>query len=219
MLQQYLSLPLREVTCIHFQRFQLILIRFYKIVLTNFFLVHCPSPALAPPSLQLPLLLVQLQRFVVIIQCFFVLSNAVEASSSGQQRIDMRGIEFNDDGEVFNSGLYFLQFFISAAYDVVGSNIALVNVQQTVAILDGLLEEPLLHVGTGPDEERLAVGRIEGESLRADGDETIDVDLVAVEAGGLLGVVGREGSAEGGEAAAVLGVGKFEHHSNYIVML
>ena len=63
------------------------------------------------------------------------------------------------------------------------------------------------------------MGRVEGEALRADGDETVDVDLVAVEPGGLLGQVGLEGSAEGGEAAAVLGVAKFEHHSNYIVML
>lgn len=63
------------------------------------------------------------------------------------------------------------------------------------------------------------MGGVEGEALRADGDETVDVDLVAVEPGGLLGQVGLEGSAEGGEAAAVLRVGKFEHHSNYIVML
>lgn len=63
------------------------------------------------------------------------------------------------------------------------------------------------------------MGGVERESLCADGDETIDVDLMAVEPGGLLGQVGLEGSAERGEAATVLRVGKFEHHSNYIVML
>lgn len=131
----------------------------------------------------------------------------------------MGGIEFYNNSEVFNSGLDLLQFLIGASYDIVGSHIALVNVQQTMAILNGLLEEPFLHVGTGSDEERLAVGMIECETLSADGDETVDVDLVAVEPGGLLGQVGLEGSTEGGEAAAVLGVGKFEHHSNYIVML
>lgn len=62
------------------------------------------------------------------------------------------------------------------------------------------------------------MGRIEGETLRADGDKAIDVDLVTVEPGGLLREIGLEGSAEGGEATTVLRVGKFEHHSNYIVM-
>ena len=82
-----------------------------------------------------------------------------------------------------------MQFLVSASNDVVGSNIALIDVQQAVTILNGLFEEALLHVGTSPDEQRLAVGRVEGESLRADGDETIDVDFVAVESGGLLGQI------------------------------
>lgn len=48
------------------------------------------------------------------------------------------------------------------------------------------------------------MGRIDGETLRADGDKAIDVDLVTVEPGGLLREVGLEGSAEGGEATTVL---------------
>lgn len=58
----------------------------------------------------------------------------------------MGGIEFYHNREVFNRGLYLLQFLIGASDDVVGSHVALVDVQQTVAILNGLLEEPLLHV-------------------------------------------------------------------------
>lgn len=146
MLQQDFSLPLREVTSIDFQRLQLILIRLHKIVLTNLLLSHNSPPSLIPPSLQFPLLLVQPQRIVIIIQCFFVLSNPVEAGSSRQQCIDMRGIEFYDNREVFYCCLYLLQFLICAAYDVVGPYIPLVDVQQAVAVLNRLLEQPFLHV-------------------------------------------------------------------------
>jgi hypothetical protein len=109
------------------------------------------------------------------------------------------GIEFDDDGEIFDGDFYLLEFLIGTADDVVGADVTLVEVEEAVAVLDGLLEHAFLHVGAGADEEGLAVGGVEFEAGGADADQTVDVYLVAVEPRGLLGRRFRvEGAAEGG---------------------
>ena len=69
----------------------------------------------------------------------------------------MSGVELNDDGEVLNGVLYFVQFLVSAADEIIGIDVAAVDIEQGVAVLNGIQILVLLHVGAGPDEEGLLV--------------------------------------------------------------
>lgn len=113
----------------------------------------------------------------------------------------MGGVQLDDDGEILNGDFNFTQLFIGAPHYVIGSYVALVDVQQTVAVLDGFLEQPLFHKGTGTYEQGFTMGGVGLEFGSADADEVIDVDLVAVKMRSGLGgsVEGLTRTAERGE--------------------
>lgn len=69
----------------------------------------------------------------------------------------MSGVELNDDGEVLNGVLYFVQLLVGAADEIIGIDVAAVDIEQGVAVLNGIQILVLLHVGAGPDEEGLLV--------------------------------------------------------------
>jgi hypothetical protein len=52
----------------------------------------------------------------------------------------MGGIQLDDDGKILNGYFNFTQLFIGTAHYVISSYVALVDVEKTVAVLNGFLE-------------------------------------------------------------------------------
>lgn len=95
----------------------------------------------------------------------------------------MSGIQLNNNREVLNRILNLIQFLVSAANEIVRVNITAVDVEECMAILDGIDILILLHVGASSDEESLFMIRSGLELKGADIDQIVDVDLVAVKLG------------------------------------
>ena len=108
------------------------------------------------------------------------MSNKVETSSSCKESVDVSGVEFYDNCEILDGDFHLLQLLVGAANDVIGPHVALIQIEQSVAVLDGFCEHAFLHVGAGPDEEGLPVWGVDFQSWAADADEAVDVDFVTV---------------------------------------
>ena len=57
----------------------------------------------------------------------------------------MSRIKLNDDGKVLYGYLNFLQFFIGTPNDIVGPYVPFIDIEEAMAIFDGLLKELLFH--------------------------------------------------------------------------
>lgn len=69
----------------------------------------------------------------------------------------MSGVQLDDDGKVLNSKINLVKFLMRASYDVICSNIAAIDIQQPVAILDGIRVHLLLHERTSSNKQRFLV--------------------------------------------------------------
>ena len=74
-------------------------------------------------------LTVELQRNIIIIQCFLKLTKLIKAGSSGKIRVNMRGIKLNNNSKILNSILDFIQLFVSTADEIVGIHVATINIK------------------------------------------------------------------------------------------
>ena len=159
MLKENFGLSLRQMTCVDFQGLQFVLIWFQKIFLTYGGLpCHRGDPSASLSRFfEGPLFLIQLQCIIIVVKCLLTVSNTVETSSSCKESVDVCGVEFYDNGEILDGDFHLLQFLVGAANDVIGPHVALIQIEQSVAVVDGFCEHAFLHVGAGPDEEGLPV--------------------------------------------------------------
>ena len=65
----------------------------------------------------------------------------------------MGRIQFYNNGEVFNSIVYFLQFLMSTSNQIVSINIPAINIEQCMTIFNSIHELAFLHVGAGANKE------------------------------------------------------------------
>lgn len=72
----------------------------------------------------------------------------------------MGGVKLNDDRKVFNCVLHFVQFLMGTSDQVVGIDIATVNIEEGVAIFNGVDVLAFLHVGAGANEKCFFMGGI-----------------------------------------------------------
>jgi hypothetical protein len=125
------------------------------------------------------------------------------------------GVKFKHEGEVLDGDFDFFKFLVGASDDEIGAGISLVEVEHAVTVLNGLLEHLLLHEGGGPNEEGLAVSGVGSDFGRADADEIVDIDLVAVGLGGCFSGVAvlqvLERAVEAGERRGRFFAGQFQH--------
>ena len=91
----------------------------------------------------------------------------------------MRRIKLQYDCKILYGSVDFLELLFSTAHNEVGSHVALIAVQDAVAVFDGLFVEFLFHEAGGPDEECLLMGRVDGKLGSADTNEVVNINFMA----------------------------------------
>lgn len=82
--------------------------------------------------------------------------------------------------EILDTFVDHVKLLVRAAPDVIRTGMHLVQLHQMIAVIDGLLELPLLQVARRPDEERLLVVGVLAQLFAADSDQVVDIQCLPV---------------------------------------